>query len=201
MSHAHEQPVEVTLVEKPFAMLAEFDGVAEVKAAAAKVRDAGYRDWDVHAPFPIHGIEKAMGMKPTILPWITLLGGLAGCLGGLGMLWYINASTLEGIPAHLQGYQYITAGKPIFSLPANIPIIFETTVLLASFGTLIGMLALNRLPMLYNPLLKSRRFRRVTDDKFFVVIDASDPKFDESATRNFLASLGSTHIEIVTDVT
>lgn len=182
-----------------FAMIAEFPDVDSVMAAAARVRDAGYSIWDVHSPFPIHGIARAMGLRPTILPWIALAHGVAGLLAGLMLVWWMNATTVPGIPAELQGYQYLISGKPRFSLAADIPIIFETTVLGAAFGTLLGMLALNKLPMLYTPLFKSRRFRRVTSDGFFVVVEADDPHFDLEETRRFLQSLGATAIETVAD--
>lgn len=188
----------------PYAILAEFEDVSKVKAAATRVRDEGYVNWDLHSPFPIHGIEKNMGLKPTILPKITLAGGILGLLSGLYLVWWTNSNydrTFFGIPVpnFLQSYPYMISGKPYFSLPANVPIIFETTILLAALFTVVGLFALNRLPMLYNPLFKSKRFRLVTDDKFFVVIDADDPKFDEQQTREFLESLGGKNIEVVTD--
>jgi len=198
--HATNQPTTPAIaLEAIYALVAEFEDVATVTAAAERVRDAGYTQWDVHAPFPIHGIDKAMGMRPTILPWFTLGGGLAGLFGGLLLVWGMNATTIPGVPTSLQGYQYMISGKPTFSLPANIPIIFETTILLAAFGTVLGMFALNRLPMLYNPLFKSRRFRQVTTDRFYIVIEATDPKFHTEATAELLLAAGSKHLERVTD--
>lgn len=185
--------------EKVFALLAEFEDVDSTMAAAEKVRDADYSVWDVHSPFPVHGMPKAMGVRPTILPWISLVHGLAGMLLGLALVWWTNAVTVTAAPAELQGYEFLVSGKPRFSLAANIPIIFELTILLAAFGTLLGMFGLNKLPMLYNPLLKSRRFRRATSDRFFIVIEAEDPQFDLERTREFLRSLGATTVEVVTD--
>jgi len=182
-----------------FAVLAEFETVDQVTAAARKVRDAGYKHWDVYSPFPIHGIDRDMGMAPTILPWIVLCGGITGLLGGLGMVWYTNASFFEGLPAFLQGYQFLISGKPIFSLPANVPIFYETTVLLSAFGAVFGMLGLNKLPMLYNPLFKSERFLRATDDRFFIAIEATDPQFDRQRVQQLLQETGSTHLEEVHD--
>ena len=140
-----------------------------------------------------------MGLRPTILPWITLAHGIAGLLLGLLLVWWINAKTVPGVPTVLQGYEYLVSGKPLFSLPANIPILFETTVLLAAIGTLLGMIGLNKLPMLHNPLFKSERFRRATDDRYFVVIEAEDPKFEMEMVRGLLKSLGATAIEVVDD--
>ncbi len=140
-----------------------------------------------------------MGLRPTILPWITLIHGVAGLLLGLLLVWWINAKTVSWAPTFLQGYEFMVSGKPLFSLPANIPILFEMTVLLAAIGTLLGMLGLNKLPMLHNPLFKSERFRRVTDDRFFVVIDAADPKFDLAETTQFLDSLQPTAVDLISD--
>ncbi len=182
---------------KPYALLAEFDSVATIMQAARQVRDEGYLVWDVHSPMPIHGINKAMGLRPTILPWITLVHGLAGAAFGLWLTWWMNATTVDGLSPSVQGYQFLVSGKPEFSLPANIPIIFETTILFAAIGTLLGMLGLNKLPMLHNPLNKSHRFLRATADRFFIVIAAEDALFDRQKTEEFLRSLGPTAIELV----
>ncbi len=180
-----------------YAMLAEFANVTDVMRAAKKVRDEGYTCWDLHSPFPIHGVHKVLNAKPTMLPWLTLGGGLLGLLGGLFLVWWTNATMVEAAPTTLQGYPYLISGKPTFSLPANIAIIFETTVLLAALATVFGVFALNGLPMLYNPLFKSRRFRRVTEDRFFILIDAEDPRFDARWTREFLEGLGPLAVEQV----
>jgi hypothetical protein len=165
--------------------LAEFDSVDAILAAAEKVRDAGYRRWDVHTPFPIHGMDDAMGIHPTILPWLVLIGGLSGMLGGLALQVYTNAID----------YPFLISGKPLVSLPAFIPVIFECTIAGAAFTAVFGMLALNKLPMLYNPLFKSERFRRVTNDRFFVVVDATDPNFEEGETLKLLESLNPVAVE------
>jgi hypothetical protein len=184
-------------------LVAEFDDVTAVTEAAAKVRDAGYSIWDVHSPFPIHGIDTAMGTKPTILPWLVMGAGLTGCLFGIVMTWWINA--VELMPpepfnwVNLQGYQYLISGKPLWSIPANIPVIFECTVLFSALTAVFGMLLLNKLPMLYNPLFKLKNFRRVTDDRFFLVIDAGDPKFDEGRTLELLKSTKPLTIETLED--
>lgn len=169
--------------------LAEFDNVDAVIAAAEKVRDSGFRLWDVHSPFPIHGIDDAMGIRPTILPWLVLGGGLAGLLGGLVLqVWTMGID-----------YPYFISGKPLISMPAFIPVIFETTIAGAAFTAVFGMLLLNKLPLHYNPLLKSERFRRVTNDRFFIVIDATDPAFDEIKTREFLNTLNPIAVESYED--
>ncbi|HZL34802.1 MAG TPA: DUF3341 domain-containing protein [Tepidisphaeraceae bacterium] len=170
-------------------LLAEYADVDAIMDAARGVRAAGFTRWDVHSSFPIHGIDAAIGIKPTVLPWLVLGGGLFGCFGAMWLQWYCNA----------YDYAFMISGKPFWSLPANIPIIFECTILLSALTAAGGMFALNRLPMLYNPLFKSDRFRRATTDRFFVVIDASDPRFDELETTELLTKLGATAVERVED--
>lgn len=180
-----------TMVQTPdvVGLVAEFADVDSVIRAARRVRDAGFTRWDVHSPFPIHGIDAAMGIRPTILPWLVLGGGLTGVTAGLLLQWYANAVS----------YPFLISGKPFFSLPAFVPVIFEMGVLLAALTAVFGMLGLNKLPTLYNPLFRSERFRRVTNDRFFIVIDASDPLFDETKTSELLSSSGATTVEKVED--
>jgi hypothetical protein len=180
-------------------VVAEFETVADVMHAAERVRDANYSVWDVHSPMPIHGINASMGLWPTILPWITLAHGLVGFALGLLMVWWINATSFSGVHTNLQGYEYLISGKPMFSLPANIPVIFEMTILFSAIGTLLGLLGLNKLPMLSNPLNKSRLMARATADRFLVVVDADDPLFELSRTTEFLKSLNPRTIELVTE--
>lgn len=185
--------------ERLYALIAEFSDVDSVMSAAEKCRDAGFTRWDVHTPFPVHGIDGAMGIRPTVLPWITLTCGLTGLATAIVYTWSTNAITIPGLPTSLQGYEFLISGKPLWSFPANVPIMFELTVLFAAFSTIFGMLLLNRLPMHYNPLFKSDRFRRATADRFFVVIEASDPLFDERKTGEFLSKIGGAAIEKVMD--
>lgn len=183
-------PAAPPLEERQLAgLMAEFDNVDSVMAAARTVRNQGFSRWDVHSPFPIHGIDEAMGTRRTMLPWIVLGAGLTGLVAGLALELYTNSID----------YQFLISGKPFISLPAFIPVVFETTVLFSAFGAVFGMLGLNRLPMLYHPLFRSERFRRVTNDRFFVVIDASDPKFDETRTAELLRSLRPVSLERVED--
>lgn len=178
-----------TLRPEMVAVMAEFTDVQSVTLAAKRIRDEGFKQWDVHTPFPIHGMDSAMGIRATILPWLVLGAGLTGLGLGLFMQWYMN--TFD--------YPYYISGKPLFSLPAFIPVIFELTILFSALTAVFGMLLLNRLPMLYNPLMKHERFRRVTSDRFFIVIDSADPKFDEARTTELLKSLGATAVERVED--
>ena len=178
-------------------ILGEFDHPATVMAAAASVRDAGFTRWDVHTPYPLHGMDVAMGVRRTILPWIILIGGLTGTATAIGLQWWTNASswaeTVVGWP--FSGYQYPISGKPYWSLPANIPIAFELTVLFAAFAGFFGMIALNRLYRFYNPMFKMEKFRRVTDDRFFIALDANDPKFNAAELPEVLRGLGALSVE------
>lgn len=178
-------------------LMAEFTDVDGLLAAARKVRDAGYKNWECFTPCPIHGLDAAMGHKPTRLPWIVLACGLTGLMSGLFLVWWTNATGMDGLPYALRGYEFVVSGKPVFSLPAKIPPIFELTILFSAFGAFFGMLAMNRLPRLHNPVFNNRRFDRVTDDRFFVVIDATDPAFRLEATGGFLRDAGAAAVEEV----
>ena len=194
-----ESEVDAAEEAEIYGVIGEFEDVDSIMAAAKAVREAGYRRVDVHSPFPIHGIDDVIGIRPTVLPWIVLICGLAGMGGGLFLTIFTMATDwgLPPAPDHIQGYEYIISGKPFASLPAYIPVIFETTILLAAFGAVFGMLLLNKLPLLYHPLFKSERFRRATSDRFFIVIEASDGKFDEADTSQFLENLGAASVEVV----
>jgi len=165
--------------------LVEFKDVESLLSAAEKIRDAGYTRWDAHTPFPVHGLNDAMGLRATRLPWIVFLAGLAGAGTGLGLQWFTNAFD----------YPFLISGKPLFSLPANIPVMFELTILFAAVAAFVGMLALNGLPRPYHALFGSRRFRRVTADRFFISVEAADPRFDEERTWSLLESLGGEGLE------
>lgn len=170
-----------------YGLLTEFESPSLLMEAAARVRDAGFQKWDVHTPFPVHGMDDAMGIRGTRLPFLVLGGGLTGLGLATLMQWWMNAVD----------YPFMISGKPLFGLPANIPIMFELTVLLSAFATFFGMWGLNGMPRLYNPLFTNRRFRRATQDRFFIVIEARDPRFQLDETREFLASLGGAVVEEV----
>jgi hypothetical protein len=182
---------------KPYGLLAEFDRTEQLLAAVRAVRDAGYRRFDAYSPFPVHGMQEALGRGAPILPWVCLAGGLTGMTVALAMVWWTNALAGPAPWTELQGFPFVISGKPRFSLPANIPVIFELTILLSAFAAGLGMLAFNGLPCLYHPLFGVARFRRVTDDKLFLAIEARDPRFDAQATRALLESLGATAVETV----
>ena len=170
-------------------LLAEFATPQDLVRAASAVRDAGYTKWDAHTPFPVHGLDDAMGIRPTRLPFFVLVAALTGTTCGLLMQWWMNAVD----------YPLIISGKPFNSLPADIPVTFELTVLLAALTAFIGMLIANALPRFHHPLFKSARFRRVTTDAFFLAIEAGDPRFDREKTERLLVEVRATLISVVED--
>jgi hypothetical protein len=169
-----------------YGVVAEFDSAAGLYHAAEGLRDAGYRRFDVFSPFPIHGMDEAMGLRRSVLGKFVFIGGLTGFLTAVGLT-FIPSSFL---------YPLIVAGKPtdLMTVPAFFPIMFELTVLFSAFTALIGMLLLNGLPRLNHPMFNWDRFKKVTEDKFYAVIEASDPKFSELDAAEFLASLGGDRI-------
>ena len=179
---------------KRLGMLAQFAGPDELIEAAEKTTDAGYQRVEAFAPFAVLGIDEALKQKGTILPWIVFFMGLTGLFGGLGMQLYMNG--VEGA-WWLSGYDYPISAKPSFSVPAFIPVTFECIILLSAFGSFFGMLILNKLPRLSNPLFRSERFADVTTDGFFLFVEADDPKYADAETEAFLSSIGSTGVEAI----
>jgi len=172
-----------------YGLIIEFDDAPTLVEAVTKCRDHGFTRWDVHTPFPIHGMDDAMGIRGTRLPFLVLGGGLTGLGLATLMQWWMNAVD----------YPFQISGKPLFGLPANIPIMFELTVLLSAFAVFFGMWGLNGMPKLYHPLFNNARFRRATQDRFFIVVEAVDPKFELESTRAFLAGLGGSEVEEVNE--
>lgn len=172
---------------KPYGIIAEFDKPADVMHAAEVVRDAGYKVWDVHTPYPIHGMDDAMGLKNSKVGWFSFLGGVTGYTSGMLLIWFTNAVD----------YKIMIGGKPMFSPFGAFPPSYELTILFGAFGALFGMLFLNRLPRLNHPLLKHDRFKLVTHDKYFIVIETADPKYSPKETRELLEKAGSKRIELV----
>ncbi|HEY0792524.1 MAG TPA: DUF3341 domain-containing protein [Chthoniobacterales bacterium] len=174
---------------QPFGVVAEFPSAASLYHAAEQVRDQGYRFWDVHSPFPIHGMNAAMGLRKSPLGYIIFCGGFTG---------FLTAISLEFIPSSFL-YPMIVHGKPVnfYTLPAFFPIIFELTILLSALTAFFGVFVLNRLPRLHHPLFDFLPFRRVTNDTFFLVIESGDPKFSESDTRELLERIGSKQVTVV----
>lgn len=169
--------------------LAHFDTPAAVYAAAEKVRDQGYQNWDVYAPFPIHGIDEAMGVKRTKLPILMACGAFTGTFLAFLMQYWMSAVD----------YQMVKQGKPWGAWEPFMPIGFELSILFAAFTALIGMLALNGLPRYHHPLFSRDSFLRVGQDGFAICIEAGDPKFHPEQTRQLLRDLGARSVELVDD--
>ncbi|WP_010587457.1 quinol:electron acceptor oxidoreductase subunit ActD [Schlesneria paludicola] len=167
------------------AVIAEFPSAAAVTEAARKIRAAGVSGWDVHSPFPIHGIDDVIGIRPTRLPWITLCAGATGICVALLMQWWMNAVD----------YPFWISGKPFFGLPAAVPVAFELMILFAAISTLLSMLLLNGLPRFSNPLFSSDRFLRATSDRFFICFAACDPTFDREKVQKLLTECHATGVD------
>ena len=175
---------------------AEFTSPGAIMDAAKKVADAGYKWWDCHTPFPVHGLDTAMGVKPTILPIIVFFGGLTGFLLAWFLQIFTNSLEIDiWAIVPVIGYQFEVSGKPLISGPAFVPVAFELTVLLSATTTVGAMLFLNGLPCLYHPVLKSTKLARITDDRFYIVIESRDPSFADAKTLAFLESLGPESVE------
>ena len=169
-----------------YGLLAEFSTPEELMHAAEKAHAAGFRKMDGYAPFPVEGLPEALGKKNR-LPLLVLIGGIAGGIGAYFMEWYANAIS----------YPINIGGRPIHSWPAFIPITFELTVLCAGLTAFFGSLALNGLPRPYHPLFHVTEFERASQDRFFLCIEATDPKFEPNDTRRFLQALGPLSIKEV----
>ena len=173
--------------KKTWGLLAEFETPQVIYTACEGVRDEGYRHWDAHTPFPVHGLERAMGLSASKIPWIVLGMAIFGMVLGFTLQWWTTVID----------YPIIVAGKPFFSWPAWIPVTFELAILMGAFGAVFGMFALNKLPTFHHPVFNSDRFKAATDDKFFITIEARDPLYDAKKTKKLLQQLGATNIEEV----
>lgn len=173
--------------QKVYGALAEFDTAAQVYEACEKVRDARYQHWDSFTPFPVHGLEKAMGLGRSKLGFFVFWFGISGAIGAMTLQWWVSAVD----------YPIIISGKPYFSWQAFIPVTFEVMILFSAASSVLLMLFFNRLPQWYHPLLKVERFRAATDNKFFIAIESKDPQFDPQGTQDFLKSVGASHVELV----
>ena len=172
---------------EPYGVLAEFETATQLYLACEEVRDAGFSRWDAHTPFPVHGLNKAMGVPSSRLPHLVFVMGLTGACGAMLLQWWTSAVD----------YQMIIAAKPYFSWQAFVPITFEVMVLFAAGTAVLGMLFMNRLPRWYHALLKNDRFRRATDDRFYISIEASDPRYAGEETVDLLRRVGAKHVEVV----
>ncbi len=168
-------------------LLAEFSDPGALVNAVKALRKRGYSRLDTFSPFPIHGMDKAIGLGTSLLGYLIFIGGLTGCALGIWLQWWTSAVS----------YPINISNKPLFAFESSVPIIFELTVLVSALTAVGGMLALNALPKPYNPLFFSERFTRVTDDGFFLHIQEADGQFDRTATAQALAEVGALAIEYV----
>ena len=171
-----------------YGIMAEFEQPEQVVNAAKSAYAAGYRKMDAYSPLPVHGLSEALGFQYTRLPMIVLIGGILGCLGGFAFQYWVSVIN----------YPVIIGGKPMNSWPSFIPVTFECTILFAALSAVFGMLALNGLPHPYHPVFNVDRFEHATRDRFFLCIEARDPKFDRAGTRAFLEGLEAHEVSEVT---
>ncbi len=191
MSHQSKRSTTETRPPKSHGWMAEFSDEHHLLDASRKVRDAGYTATDAFTPFPVHGIDEALGIKPTILPFIVLCMGALGTATALLMQWWMNGVS----------YPYIISGKPLGITPASIPVTFELTVLFAAFTSVLGMIALNGLPRFSNPVFTSARFDRATNDKFFLYVNAKDKYYNRDSVKELLSSTQPESLDEVLDDT
>jgi hypothetical protein len=181
------EQVKISPKEKVYGVLAQFAGPNELLGAAKKVRHEGYTKFDCHSPFPIHGMDGAMGLSPSKVGFVAGIAGLIGGCFGFWLQWW--TSTVD--------YPMVIAGKPFNSYQAFVPVTFGLTVLFAAFGAFFSSMIFNRLPQFFHGIFYSDRFAKVTDDGFFVSIESEDPKFDEAKASAFLKTIGATHVEVL----
>jgi hypothetical protein len=172
-----------------YGVMGEFETPEKLIHAVEKLREAGYRRFEAYSPFPLEGLSEAMGLKRNLVPLITLIGGLTGGLGGFGFQYWVAVIT----------YPMNIGGRPLNSWPAFIPVTFELTILGASLAAVFGMLALNRLPQPHHPVFNVPRFSHASADRFFICIEAHDPKFHLADTARLLQGLQAHHVSEVND--
>ena len=175
--------------DSAYGLLAEYTDPGALLHAAEAVHKAGYKQFDTHSPFPIHGMDRAMGLGNSKVGYFTLLGGASGLALATWMQWWMGEID----------YPLNISGKPFFAVEPSVPVMFELTVLFSAFAAVIGMLILNGLPRPYNPLFYSENFARVTDDAFFLFVAADDKNYDSDRTGALLRELGALRIELIKD--
>jgi hypothetical protein len=170
-----------------YGLMAEFDTPTALVAAARRAHASGYRRMDAYTPFPIEELNDALGHPPSRLPLVVLIGGIVGCVGGFALQYW----------ASVIAYPMNVGGRPFNSWPSFIPVTFETTILCAALVAVLGMLAMNGLPMPYHPVFNVPRFALASRSRFFLCIEARDPNFDLKATRALLEELDAREVNVV----
>ena len=170
-------------------IVAEFSTTRDIINAAKETRSAGYTKFETFSPFPIHGMDDAMGLTQSKIGWLSITGGLLGCTTGIVLQVWTSA----------YAYPLIISGKEFASLPAFVPVVFELSILLTAFFTVFGMFAINKLPQWHNTIFNHSTFHKVTDDGFFLSIEGNDPKYNENTIKEFLKKIGGINIELVKD--
>jgi hypothetical protein len=173
--------------KKEIGLLAEYESPAAIYHACEQIRDVGFRRFDAYTPFPVHGLDKAMGLGPSYLPWLVLCAGISGAT--LAMLFMVWTSHYD-LPLNI-------GGKPTLSIPAFIPVTFEVTILFSGLTAVFGMFFLNSMPTYHHPLFDIARFAKASDDRFFVMIEARDKRYDRARVTEFLQKTGAKEITVV----
>lgn len=168
-----------------YGVLAEFRNPKELVDISRLVNRSGYKKFDTFSPFPIHGIDKAMGLQKSKLGWIVFVHGLLGFTGAITMIYWMS----------VVDYPLNISGKTLMNIPAWVPVTFELTILLSAFGAVFGMFFLNGLPRLNHPLFTSENFKKATDDGFFICIESDDPQFEKEKVQKLLKDAGAQNIE------
>jgi len=183
MDKPHRKDSHDEETQKAYGLMGYFLTPGDLMRACEKLKTAGYKHFDAHTPFPVHGLERAMGLPPSNIPWVVLICGITGLASAIALTYYCSMD-----------YPLTISGKPSFSYQAYIPIMFELTVLFSALGTFIAVWAMNKLPAYYHPTMTHPSFPRATDDAFFISIEARDPKYNPSRTKKLLEELGAREV-------
>lgn len=170
-------------------IVSEFSNPKVLLEAAKNLRSAGYEKFETYSPFPIHGMDRAMGLSDSKLGWIVIISALVGGIGGFFLEAWSSTTA----------YRLVISGKPFLSTEAFVPIVFELTILFSAFSTVFGLFALNKLPAFYHAIFKHKTFYKASSDGFFISVDGSDTQFDEEKTAEFLRELQGENIEVIVD--
>jgi hypothetical protein len=189
--HAHGEAADAPVLPEPekgdvWGTMGLFETPAELYHACEELRDAGYKSVDAMTPFPVHGLEKALGLEPSKLPWFVLVGGAVGLSSGIALTWYVNFD-----------YPLNISGKVPFSYHVYIPVYFELTILLSALTCFFTLWVLCKVPTFFHPTMRHKSFPRSSDDGFFVTIEATDPKYDSDEVKALLEKLGAKEVEEV----